>query len=196
MGIDTKTLAQLRESTGAGLSDCQTALREADGKIDQAIEILRKKGAVKAAKKISERSANEGLVGSYIHSNGKIGVLVDLRCETDFVARNDEFKELARDLAMQIAAVNPLYLKPEDVPESEVAKEKEIYQEQLKTEGKPENVWEKIIDGKLNKYYEGVCLLKQPFIKDDKLTIEQLISGKIAKIGEKIEVIKFIRYQI
>ena len=196
MAIDTKTLLNLRETTGAGMSDCKAALDESNGDIDKAIEILRKKGALKAAKKSAERTASQGIVESYIHGNGSVGVLVKLLCETDFVARTDDFKNLAHDICMQIAAANPSYLKPEDVPTTELDKEKEIYAEQLKAEGKPENVMEKILEGKVQKYYEQVCLLKQPFIKDDKITIEKLIEQSIAKIGEKIEIAAFIRYQI
>lgn len=196
MAINTETLIKLRKITGAGVADCQAALDEAAGDIDTAIEILRKKGAIKAAKKSAERTAGEGLVESYIHSNGKVGVLVKLLCESDFVARTEEFKELAHDLAMHIAAAAPVYIVPADVPAEELAKEKEIYTEQIKAEGKPAEVLEKILAGKIDKYYEQVCLLKQPFIKDDSLTIEKLIEQKIAKIGEKIEVAAFIRYQI
>ena len=190
MAVDTKLLTQLRQLTGAGVVDCQAALQEANSDLDKAIEILRKKGAIKAAKKAATRTAGEGIIESYIHNNGKVGVLVKLLAETDFVARNQEFKELAHDLALQIAATNPSYLRPEDIPK------KEIYRAQLKNEGKPKAAWDKIIAGKLAKYYQQVCLLQQPFIKDDKLTIEQLIAQKIAKIGEKIEVAEFTRYQI
>jgi len=196
MAIDTKTLLHLREITGAGMSDCKTALDESNGEIEKAIEILRKKGALKAAKKSAERIARQGVIESYIHGNGSVGVLLKLLCETDFVARTDDFKNLAHDIAMQIAAANPSYLRPENVPAEELNKEKEIYTEQLKTEGKPEAVMAKIIDGKVQKYYEQVCLLKQPFIKDDKITIEKLIEQSIAKIGEKIEIAEFARYQI
>jgi len=196
MAIDTKTLVQLREMTGGGLTDCQAALTESNGNIDKAVEILRKKGAIKAAKKTAERTAKEGVVESYLHPNGKMGVLIEVRCETDFVARNADFKALVHDLAMQVAATNPSYLRPEDVPAEILAREKEIYLEQLKNEGKPENVWDKIIEGKFNKYYQENCLLKQQFIKDDKLTIEKLVEQSIAKIGEKIEVVRFTRYQI
>jgi len=196
MAVDTKLLTQLRQLTGAGVVDCQAALQEANSDLDKAIEILRKKGAIKAAKKAATRTAGEGIIESYIHNNGKVGVLVKLLAETDFVARNQEFKELAHDLALQIAATNPSYLRPEDIPKKEIETEKEIYRAQLKNEGKPKAAWDKIIAGKLAKYYQQVCLLQQPFIKDDKLTIEQLIAQKIAKIGEKIEVAEFTRYQI
>lgn len=196
MPVDKKILIQLRQQTGAGLADCQKALEEAGNDLNQAVEILRRKGTIKASKKLAERTTHEGLVESYIHANGKVGVLIEVACETDFVARNQEFKELVHDLAMQVAAENPLYISPDEVPEEVVNKEKEIYQEQLKNEGKPEAVIDKIIQGKLEKYFEEVCLLKQPFIKDDKITVEELIQSKIAKLGEKIEVKRFIRYQI
>jgi len=196
MAIDKKVLLQLREQTGAGLSGCQQALEETDNDLEKAIEILRKKGAIKAAKKIAERTAQDGIIDSYIHANGKVGVLIEVACETDFVAKNSEFKELVHELAMQVAAANPLYLSPQDVPDEEIKKEKEIYKEQLKEEGKPDKVVEKIIDGKIEKYYEENCLIKQPYIKDDKVIIEKLIESSIAKLGEKIEVIKFCRFQI
>jgi len=196
MAVDTKNLMRLRDITGAGINDCKLALDESGSDIDKAIEILRKKGALKAAKKSAERTAGQGLIESYIHAGGTVGVLLKILCETDFVARTDEFKQLAHDIAMQVAAGDPSYLKPADVPEAEIAKEKEIYTEQLKAEGKPANVIEKIMTGKLDKYFEQVCLLKQPFVKDDSLTIEKLIDQKIAKIGEKIEVVSFVRYQI
>jgi elongation factor Ts len=196
MSIDAKIVKNLRDKTGAGMLDCQKALEEASGDLEKAVEILRKKGEIKAAKKSAERTATEGLIHAYIHSNGKVGVLLQLNCESDFVARNQEFKELAHDLALQVAAMNPLYLKPEDVPAEELVKEKEIIREQLVREGKPENVIAKIMAGKLQKYYAENCLLKQLFIKDDQLIIEDIIKDKIAKIGEKIEVGRFIRFEI
>jgi len=196
MTVDKKTLVKLREQTGAGMVDCKKALEEAGGETEKALEILRKKGAVKASKKLAERQACEGLVGSYIHTKGKVGVLVEVACETDFVAKNSEFKELVHDVAMQIAAANPEHLVPEDVPKEVIVKEREIYQEQLRQEGKPDSVIAKVMAGKLEKFYTEICLLKQPFIKDDKITIEELIQAKIAKLGEKIEVKRFVRYQI
>ncbi|MFA6410380.1 MAG: translation elongation factor Ts [Candidatus Buchananbacteria bacterium] len=196
MAIDTKAISKIREITGAGISDCKAALTEAGDDMDKAVEILRKKGAIKAAKKLAEREAKQGVVESYIHANGKVGVLIQVHCETDFVALNQEFKNLVHDLAMQIAGANPLYVKPEDVPEEVIAKEKEIYSEQLKNEGKPENMIERIMTGKIDKYFQEVCLLRQPFIKDDKIIIEDLIKNYIAKLGEKIEVARFCRYQI
>lgn len=196
MGIDTKLITQLRARTGAGISDCRDALEEAAGDMDKAVEILRKKGSIKAAKKGAEREASEGLVGSYIHSNGKIGVLVEVNCETDFVARNDDFQNLVKDIAMHIAAANPSYLKPDEVPAEEVAKERDVYKEQLQNEGKPAEMLDKIIDGKMDKYYQDVCLLKQAFVKDDKISIEQLVEQAILKLGEKIQISRFTRYEI
>jgi len=193
---DAKTIKELREKTGAGMLDCQSALEEAGSDQDKAVEILRKKGAIKAAKKSAERQAGDGLVHSYIHANGKVGVLLQLHCETDFVARNEEFKQLAHDIAMQIAAMNPICLLPEGVPAEELQKEKDIIAEQLKKEGKPADVIDKIMTGKLEKFYSENCLLKQPFIKDDKKTIEELITDVVAKMGEKVEVGKFVRFEI
>ena len=196
MALDTQAITKLRQATGAGIVDVTKALEEAGGNEEKAVEILRKKGASKAAKKLAERTTGEGIVHSYIHSNGKVGSMIQIQCETDFVARNQDFQTLAHDIAMHIAAANPLYIKPEDVPAAEVEKEKEIYREQLKTEGKPADMLEKILEGKVQKYYTDVCLLKQAFVKDDKITIEKLIEGAIAKMGEKIEVVKFSRFQI
>ncbi len=196
MIINPKLVSQLREQTGAGVVECKNALDETGGDLEKAIEILRKKGEIKAAKKSVERTAKEGLIHAYIHSNGKVGAMVEVSCETDFVARNEEFQALVHDLAMQVAATNPLYLKPEDVPEEVIAKEKEMYLEEIRGQEKPPAVVEKILQGKLEKYFEDVCLLKQPFIKDEDITVEELVNQKIAKIGEKIEVRKFVRYQI
>jgi len=196
MALDTSLITKLRESTGAGLIDCKTALDEAGNDLQKAVEILRKKGAVKAAKKIAERTTHEGVVDSYIHATGKVGVLIQVGCETDFVANNSDFKALVHDLAIQIAGANAQYVRPEDVPTDIVEKEKEIYREQLANEKKPEAMWDKIIEGKLAKFYQEVCLLKQPFIKDDSMTIEQMIQAGIAKLGEKIEVVRFSRFQV
>ncbi len=193
---NTSIILRLRELSGAGMMDCKKALDEAGDNLEKAIDILRKKGTIKAAKKQSERQTKEGIVHSYVHSNNKIGVLLELLCETDFVARNEEFQNLAHDLAMQIAATNPLYVKPEDVPSEVVEKEKSIYLEELAGQEKPPAVVEKIIGGKLEKYFEDACFLKQPFIKDEDITIEELINQKIAKIGEKIEVGRFVRFAI
>jgi len=194
--MSQEEIIKLREQTGAGMLDCKKALDEAGNDYNKAIEILRKKGEAKAVKKIAERTAKEGLVYSYIHSSAKIGAMLELFCETDFVARTDDFKNLAHDLAMQIVAMSPDYLNPEQVPADVLAKEKDIYAEQMKGENKPPEILEKIIMGKLAKFYEEVCLMKQLFIKDDKITIEDLLKQMIAKTGEKIEIGHFTRFQI
>jgi elongation factor Ts len=189
-----ENIKELRDKTGAGVLDCQKALKEANNDLDKAIEILRKKGQKIMAKKQS-RCTNEGIVESYIHTNNKIGVLVVLVCETDFVARNKEFKELAHDLAMQIAANNPQWIKPEDIPSEIIKKEKELIQENL-SQDKPQQVQDKIIQGKLNKFYAEVCLLEQPFIKEEDKKIKELIQEKVAKLGENIQISQFIRFEI
>lgn len=194
--VELQTVTKLRAQTGAGMVDCKKALDESNGDYEKAIEILRKKGEAKATKKMAERQTKEGIVYSYIHSNNKAGVLLELFCETDFVARTDDFKALAHDIAMQIVAMSPEYLMPEQVPAAVLEKEKEVYREQLKNEGKPEAMLEKILEGKLAKYYEENCLLNQAFIKDDKIKVGDLIKQMIAKTGEKIEIGKFARFQI
>ncbi len=193
---DVQTITKLRNQTGAGMVDCKKAIDESGGDYEKAIEILRKKGEIKAAKKISERETKDGIVYSYIHSNNKAGSMLELFCETDFVAKTEDFQGLARDLAMQIVAMSAEYLKPEDVPVDIIEKEKEIYREQLRSEGKPAEIMEKIMQGKLDKFYEDVCLMKQAYIKDDKISIESLINQLIAKTGEKIEIGRFVRYQL
>lgn len=194
MTSDSKIVKDLRQTTGAGILECRKALDEAGGDLDKAAEILRKKGQ-KIFDKKQDREVKEGLIEAYVHSNGKIGVLVELVCETDFVARNKEFRELAHDLAMQVAAVCPLWVKPEDVPQEVLEKEKEIAKEGL-PKGKPAQVTEKIIEGKIQKFYTQTCLLEQPFIKNENLTIRELIKEKVAKLGENIQVKKFVRFQI
>lgn len=183
----------LREKTSAGIMDCKGALKEAGGDIDKAIEILRKRGISLASKK-SSRAAKEGAVASYIHMNGKIGVLLEINCETDFVARNEDFKNLVKDLTMQIAAANPTYLKKEDVPGEVIDKEAEIIKEQNKN--KPEKALGNIVEGKLNSFYQEACLLEQPFIKDPKVFIKDLLTSVIAKTGENIVIRRFTRYQL
>lgn len=193
--ITSEMIKIIRDKTQAGMVDCKKALIESDGDMDKAVEYLRKKGLASADKKMG-REVTEGIVASYIHSNSKIGVLVELKCATDFVARNEDFVALAKEISMQIAAANPLYVKPEDVPADIIEKEKEIYREQMKNSGKPENVIEKIVEGKLDKFYSEVCLLEQEFIKDNSVKIKDLIKQKIAVFGENIEVGKFSRFQI
>ncbi len=195
MAITAEMVKELREKTGAGMMECKKALEATNGDMEKAILFLRERGMAAAQKKAS-RTAKEGLIASYIHAGGKIGVLVEVNCETDFVARNDDFKELAKDIAMQIAAVKPLYVKREDVPEDVLAREKEIYMTQAKNSGKPEKVWDKIVEGKLESYYQEVCLYEQPFIKDPKLKIKDLIAQAVGKIGENIQVKRFVRFQL
>ncbi len=186
-------IKRLREKTNAGVGACQRALKEAGGDIDKAIEVLRKQGAALATKKIG-RQAKEGRIESYIHLGGKIGVLVEVNCESDFVARNDDFKQFVKDLTMQVAAYNPTYVKKEDIPEDSIKKETEIIKAQLA--GKPTTAIDKIVEGKLTKYFEEVCLLEQPFIKDSTIKVKDILTSMIAKIGENIIVRRFMRYQV
>ena len=195
MKITTDLVKELRERTGIGIMECKKALEESKGDLEKAILILRKRGYDRAKKKMA-RETTEGVIGSYIHSNQKIGVLVEVNCETDFVARNQEFQDLVKNIAMHIAAASPRYLSPEDIPQKELEEEKEIIREQFKDSGKPPQVIEKIIEGKLKKFYEEVCLLNQPYIKDPSMTINQLVSYYISKFGENIRIKRFIRYQL
>lgn len=192
--ITPEQVKELRAKTGAGIMDCKKALTETNGDMEKAIVILREKGLAKAAQKQS-RSATEGIIESYIHGNGRIGVLVEVNCETDFVARNEEFRNLAKDLAMQVAASNPKYLSREDVPAEVIEKEREILRAQAINEGKPEKVVDKIVDGRMEKFFEENCLLEQPFIKDPDKKVSQLIMEKIAVIGENITVSRFVRFE-
>jgi elongation factor Ts len=194
--IDAKTVMELRNRTGAGMVDCKNALTEANGDMDGAIEILKKKGAIKAAKKSAERTANEGLIVSYVHHNGKLAALLELACETDFVARNEEFKQLANDLALQVAAMDPQFVSPETIPAADLEKKKAEFAAELEGDKKPEDIKQKIVEGKLNKWYSEVCLMKQSFIKDDTKTIEQMVNELVAKIGEKIVPTRFQRFQM
>ncbi len=193
--VDAKTVMQLRQMTGAGMMDAKAALEETGGDLEKAAEVMRKKGIVKAGKK-ADRATNEGRVFSYIHANGKVGAMVEVLCETDFVARTDQFVDLCRDLVMHIAASDPLYVKREDVPADMVEKEKAIYREEMAGQSKGADVLEKIIEGKINKYYSQVCLLEQDFIKDEDKTIEELVKEKIASLGENIQVTRFARFNI
>lgn len=185
----------LREKTGAGVMDCKKALIESGGDIDKAIDFLRRKGLAEASKKTG-RVSKEGIIGSYIHPGGRIGVLVEVNCETDFVAKTSDFVEFVKNMAMHIAAANPFYLKRETVPKEVVQKEREIYRKQALDAGKPEKVIDKIVDGKMDKYFSEVCLLEQPYVKDLELSIKELIDTVIAKIGENISVRRFTRYQL
>lgn len=193
MAIDTKLISQLRAMTGAGILAAKNALDETDGDMEKAAEILRKKGMAKAAKKAS-RETKEGLVHSYIHGNGKIGVLVEVLCETDFVARNEVFVELCHDIALHISAADPLYLKREDVPAETLEKERDMFRQEAA--GKPEDIIEKIVEGKIAKYLKEVVLLDQPFVKDEDKTITELVQERIAHLGENIQVTRFSRFNI
>ena len=195
MEISANSVKELREKTGAGMMDCKKALTEAGGDFTKAEEWLRQKGLSAAAKKAT-RVATEGAVGSYIHLGGKIGVLVEVNCETDFVARNEVFQAFVKDVAMHIAASNPLYLRREDVPPEVVAKEREIAKLQLKEQGKPEHIWEKIAEGKIDKFFKEVCLLEQPYVKDPDKSVGQLATDAVAKLGENIQIRRFARYQV
>lgn len=193
--IDAKLVKELRDKTAAPFGDCKNALVEANGNIEQAVIILRKRGVAVAGKKAS-RSTNEGSVASYIHAGGKIGVLLELNCESDFVARTDDFKELLHDISMHIAASDPKYIRREDVTPEDFEREKEIYRSQAAATGKPGNVVEKIVEGKMGKFYEEVCLLDQPFIKEQTITVSQLIATQIGKLGENISVRRFARFKV
>ena len=193
--IKAEMVKQLREKTGAGMMDCKNALLEVKGDMDKALEFLRKKGLATAQKRAG-RAMTEGMIQSYIHMTGKLGVLVEVNCETDFVAKNEDFKEFAKNIAMHIAASNPLGVKPEDIPEEIVEKEKDIYRAQALETGKPENILDKIVEGKLKKFYQENCLLNQPFVRDPDISVADLMNELIAKIGENITIKRFVRYQI
>jgi elongation factor Ts len=192
--ISATMVKQLREKTGAGMMDCKQALVECEADIDKAIDFLRKKGLATAQKRAG-RAMTEGTVQSYIHMGGKLGVLVEVNCETDFVAKNEDFLNFSKNIAMHIAASNPLGIRPEDVPQEIVDREKDIYQAQALEMGKPENVVPKIVEGKLNKFYKDNCLLNQPYVKDPDLSVEDLLNELIAKIGENISIRRFVRFQ-
>lgn len=194
MAVSIEMVSDLRQRTGAGVLDCKRALEQVNGDLEKAIELLRKKGLAIAEKK-ADREANEGLVEAYVHAGGKLGVLLELNCETDFVARTDDFRELAHDLAMQVAAANPQHLTPEDIPTEALEKERQWQREQV-GEGKSEEVIERILEGKLRKHYQEVCLLEQPFIRDESLTVRDLITSKIAILGENIKVRRFARFEL
>ncbi|MBN1662278.1 MAG: translation elongation factor Ts [Deltaproteobacteria bacterium] len=193
--ITPAMVKELRVKTGAGMMDCKEALAAADGDFEKAVDFLRKKG-MSAATKRSSKAAKDGIVVSYIHMGGKIGVLLEVNCETDFVAKTDDFQTMAKDIAMQIAAANPQYVRPEEIPEGALEREKAIYREQALAEKKPEKIWEKIIEGKLNKFYEEVCLVKQKFIKNTDVTVETMVNNMIAKTGENILIRRFSRFQL
>jgi elongation factor Ts len=193
--INAAMVKQLREKTGAGMMDCKSALTEVGGDMEKAIEFLRKKGLATAQKRAG-RAMTEGTIQSYIHMNAKLGVLVEVNCETDFVAKNDDFQGFAKNIAMHIAASNPLGIAPEDIAQEVIEKEKEIYRAQALDTGKPENVLDKIVEGKLKKFYQDNCLMNQPYVRNPDITIADLLNELIAKIGENISIKRFVRYQI
>lgn len=193
--VTAQQVKELREMTGAGMMDCKKALTEADGNMDKAAEALREKGLAKAAKKAG-RIASEGVVDSYIHMGGKIGVLVEINCETDFVAKTPAFKDFVHDVAMHIAAANPKYVRKEEVDEAVVEKERAFLTKQALSEGKPENIVEKMVEGRIEKYYKEICLMDQPFVKDPDKTIDQMVKEQIAAIGENISIRRFVRYEM
>jgi elongation factor Ts len=193
--ISAAAVKELRDKTGAGMMDCKKALVESNGDVEKASEILRKKGIASASKKAS-REVNEGRIESYIHPGNKIGVIVEINCETDFVAKTDDFSTFSRDVAMQIAASSPLFVKRDDVDQATIDSEMDIYREQAKSQGKPENIIDKIATGKLDKFFSEICLLEQPFVKDPDKTIENLVTETIAKLGENISIRRFSRFKI
>ncbi len=195
MNFTAKDVAELRAKTNAGMMDCKKALTESDGDFEKAMVWLREKGIAAASKKQS-RIASEGIVSSYIHMGGKIGVLVEVNCETDFVAKTDAFQEIGHDVALQIAAAAPKYVRIEDVPTEELEKEKEILRNQALNEGKPAQIIEKMVEGRVKKFYQDVCLMEQPFVKNPEMTISQYINEKILQIGEKISIRRFVRYEM
>ena len=195
MKITTAMVKELREETGAGVLDCKNALQETDGDFDKAVEYLRQKGLAAMAKR-ADRAANEGTIGSYVHAGSRVAALVEVNCETDFVAMTEDFLALAHDLAMQVVAARPKYLLPEDIPVEVIEAEKEKYRAQMADSGKPEHVMDKIVEGKLQKYYQEVCLMQQPFIKDEGLTVQDVATQVAAKLGENIVVRRFVRFEL
>ena len=195
VAISAAQVKELREKTGAGMMECKAALTEAGGDMEAAITLLRKRGLAQAAKKTG-RSTDQGLVGHYIHMGGKIGVLVEVNCESDFVARTDDFQAMVKEIAMHIAAASPTYVRREDVPADVLDREREVYKGQMAASGKPENVIEKIVEGKLNSFYEQTCLLDQPSVRDPKVTIGQMVTAAIAKLGENISIARFARFKV
>ena len=193
--ITAQLVKELRERTGAGMMECKSALVEANGNLAEAEVILRKRGIASAAKKAS-RATRQGLIGSYIHPGAQLGVLVEVNCESDFVARTDDFRELVHDLAMHVAAADPRFIRKEDVPLAELDREREIARDRARGEGKPEKVLDRIVEGRLSKFYEEVCLLEQPFVKDATLTVAQLIKTRIAKLGENITLSRYVRFKV
>lgn len=195
MAVSVEQVKKLRARTGAGIMDCKSALEQANGDIQEAVAVLRKQG-IRVAAKREAKAAREGMVAAYVHGGDQVGVLVDINCETDFVARTEEFKKFAKNVAMQIAALQPSWVAPEDVPEEALAKEREILAEQARAEGKPDHIVEKMVQGRLRKFYSEYCLLAQPYIRDDSITIEDLLNELMGQCGEKIVIRRFVRYQV
>ncbi|HUS06049.1 MAG TPA: translation elongation factor Ts [Bryobacteraceae bacterium] len=193
--ITAQLVKELRDRTGAGMMECKKALQEAGGNVPEAEVVLRKRGIASASKKAS-RATKQGVIGTYVHPGAQLGVMVEVNCESDFVARTDDFQQLVKDIAMQIAAADPQFVRKEDVTEEALTKERDIYRDRAKNEGKPEKMLDKIVEGRMAKYYEEVCLLEQPFIKENTTTIGQLIATKIAKVGENISVARFVRFKV
>ncbi|MDF2591957.1 MAG: translation elongation factor Ts [Clostridia bacterium] len=193
--VDASTVKELRERTGAGMMDCKRVLVETDGNIEKAIEVLREKGLAAAAKKAG-RIASEGIVEAYIHGGGRIGVLIEVNSETDFVAKNADFRTFVKDMAMQVAATNPMYVSRDQVDQAVIEKEKEIFRQQAINEGKPEKIVDKMVEGRVEKYYKEICLLEQPFVKDPDTTVQVLLNSLIAKIGENLSIRRFTRYEM
>lgn len=193
--INAQLVKKLRDLTGAGFADCKKALEKTDGDLDKAVDELRKSGIASASKKES-RAAKQGVIGTYVHPGSQLGVLVEVNCESDFVARTDDFQDLVKDLAMQVAAADPKFIRREDVDPAVLEKEREIARDRAKNEGKPEKIWDRIVEGRLEKYYEEICLLEQPFIKENTLTIGEMVKQKIAKLGENIVVARFARFKV
>jgi elongation factor Ts len=195
MEVNAAQVKELREATGAGIMDCKKALQESQGDVDKAMRILREKGLAGAQKKAG-RAASEGIIDAYIHLNNRIGVLLEVNCETDFVARNETFRALVHDVAMHIAALKPLYVSPQDIPEDVLEREREINRNRALKEGKPEKVVDKIVDGRMSKFYEEVCLLQQPFVKEPEITVEELVKRTIAAVEENVVIRRFVRFQV
>jgi elongation factor Ts len=195
MAITTAQIKELRETTGAGIMDCRNALEKAGGDIDKAVDLLREKGLATAAKR-ADREASEGMIELYSHGNGRVGVMVEVNCETDFVARSDEFRNFAHEIALQIAASAPRYLAPEDIPEDVLEYEREIARNRAREDGRPEKVWDRIVDGRLEKFQDEVCLLRQEYIRDDTVTIEKLLLDQVAALGENIVIRRFARWEL
>jgi elongation factor Ts len=193
--VDASTVKELRERTGAGMMDCKRVLVETEGNIEKAIEVLREKGLAAAAKKAG-RVASEGIVEAYIHGGGRIGVLIEVNSETDFVAKNSDFRAFVRDMAMQVAATNPMYVSRDQVDQAVIEKEKEIFRQQAINEGKPEKIVDKMVEGRVEKYYKEICLLEQPFVKDTDMTVQVVLNSMIAKIGENLSIRRFTRYEM